>query len=191
MWAKPEEKVRACRLLMTVPQDQKTPFFAIFAFPLRSLRLKALVFERKYEKLVTAKFAKNGRQGRKERLSTLGDLDPLGCHDLRNPRGRRRVAVMWAKPEEKVRTCRLLTPVLQVTEDAFLCDLRVPFAIFAVKGSCFSEQIRKACNRKFAKNGHQGRKERLCTSGDLDPIRMSRSQEPAWPAACCGNVGKA
>jgi hypothetical protein len=64
MSAKPEEKVRACRLLMPVPQDQKTPFFAIFAFPLRSLRLKALVFERahgKYEKLVTAKFAKNSR----------------------------------------------------------------------------------------------------------------------------------
>jgi hypothetical protein len=61
---------------------------------LRSLRLKALVFERKYEKLVTAKFAKNGRQGREERLSTSGDLDPLGWHDLRNPRGRRRVAVM-------------------------------------------------------------------------------------------------
>src|SRR5579864_6459326 len=77
---------------MPVPQDQKTPFFAIFAFPLRSLRLKALVFGRKYEKLVTAKFAKNCRQGRKEKLSTLGDLDPLGSHDLRDPRGRRRVA---------------------------------------------------------------------------------------------------
>jgi hypothetical protein len=120
-----------------VLQVQKARFFAIFAFPLRSLRLKALVFERKkYEKLVTAKFAKNGRQGRKERLSTSGDLDPLGCHDLRNPRGRRRVAVMWAKPEEKVRTCRLLLPV-PGPEDPFLCDLRVPFAIFAVKGSCF------------------------------------------------------
>ena len=106
--------------------------------PLRSLRLKALVFGRKYEKLVTAKFAKNGRQGRKERLSTSGDLDPLGCHDLRNPRGRRRVAVMWAKPgKRRSAACKLLTPVLQVTEDAFLCDLRVPFAIFAVKGSCF------------------------------------------------------
>jgi hypothetical protein len=56
---------------------------------------------------------------------------------------------MWAKPEEKVRTCRLLMPA--GSEDAFLCDLRVPFAIFAVKGSCFSAQIRKACNRKVRK----------------------------------------
>ena len=134
-----EEKVPSCRLLTPVVQVQNTRFFAIFAFPLRSLRLKALVFERwKYEKLVTAKFAKNGRQGRKERLCTSGDLDPLGCHDLRNPRGRRRVAVMWAKPgKRRSAACKLLTPVLQVTEDAFLCDLRVPFAIFAVKGSCF------------------------------------------------------
>ena len=44
---------------------------------------------------------------------------------------------MRAKPEEKVRTCRLLMPVPQLTEDAFLCDLRVPFAIFAVKGLFF------------------------------------------------------
>src|SRR5579864_5441009 len=45
------------------------PFLAIFAFPLRSLRLKAFVFERAHgnqKKLLTAKFAKNGRQGRKD-----------------------------------------------------------------------------------------------------------------------------
>src|ERR1700757_4309393 len=45
------------------------PFLAIFAFPLRSLRLKALVFECAHgnqKKLLTAKIAKNGRQGRKE-----------------------------------------------------------------------------------------------------------------------------
>src|ERR1700745_1060939 len=40
-------------------------------------------------------------------------------------------------------------------EDAFLCDLRVPFAIFAVKGSCFWAQIRKACNRKVRKERPQ------------------------------------
>ena len=57
MWPKPGK--RSCRLLTPVLQVQKARFFAIFAFPLRSLRLKALVFERKkYEKLVTAKFAK-------------------------------------------------------------------------------------------------------------------------------------
>jgi hypothetical protein len=119
-----------------VPQVQKTRFFATFAFPLRSLRLKALVFERwKYEKLVTAKFAKNGRQGRKERLSTSGDLDPQGCHDLRNPRGRRRVGVSGqslVREDLQTANARAAGP-----EDAFLCDLRVPFAIFAVKGLFF------------------------------------------------------
>jgi hypothetical protein len=42
---------------------------AIFAYPLRSLRLKAFVFEHAHgnqKKLLTAKIAKNGRQGRKE-----------------------------------------------------------------------------------------------------------------------------
>src|ERR1700756_1557469 len=45
------------------------PFLAIFAYPLRSLRLKAFSGYRERvqkQKLVTAKFAKNGRQGRKE-----------------------------------------------------------------------------------------------------------------------------
>src|SRR5579864_7581850 len=45
------------------------PFLAIFAFPLRPLRVKAFVFERAHgnqKKLLTAKFAKNGRQGRKD-----------------------------------------------------------------------------------------------------------------------------
>ena len=42
------------------------PFLAIFAFPLESLRLKALVFELAQEKLVTAKFA-NKRPPRTQR----------------------------------------------------------------------------------------------------------------------------
>jgi hypothetical protein len=44
------------------------PFLAIFAFLLRSLRLKAFVFEHAHgnqKKLLAAKIAKNGRQGRK------------------------------------------------------------------------------------------------------------------------------
>src|SRR6201993_2729875 len=45
------------------------PFLAIFAYPSRSLRLKAFVFEHAHgnqKTLLTAKIAKNGRQGRKE-----------------------------------------------------------------------------------------------------------------------------
>ena len=134
MWAKPGK--RSCRLLTPVLQVQKTRFFAIFAFPWRSLRLKALVFERQYEKLVTAKFAKNCRQGRKEKLSTSGDLDLLGCHDLRNPRGRRRVAVSGQSLVREGLQLQTANARAAGPEDAFLCDLRVPFAIFAVKGSC-------------------------------------------------------
>jgi hypothetical protein len=56
-------------------------------------------------------------------------------------------------------------------KDAFLCDLRVPFAIFAVKSSCFGSahgKHEKLVTAKFAKNGRKERKERLSTSGGLD-----------------------
>src|SRR5437588_6457616 len=45
------------------------PFLAIFAFPLRSLRLQAFFGYRERvqrQKLLTVKIAKNGRQGRKD-----------------------------------------------------------------------------------------------------------------------------
>jgi len=94
--------------------------------------------------------------------------------------------------QEKVSTCRLLTPVVQVTEDAFFAIFAFPLRSLRLKALVFERwKYEKLVTAKFAKNGRQERKERLSTSGDLDPTRMSRSQEPAWTAACWGNVGKA